>query len=253
VLVLTGCFVGLLVARHRAAKLGLDLRAIVDGAIWTVGAGFVFGHVVDVLAYSPERLAADGAWPLVRLWEGFSSFGGFLGAAAGSVAYFALVRKLDYFRYADVLAYGFPFGWFFGRVGCAVVHDHIGRPTDFFLGVDFSGAGDPLLRGVRHELGLDEAAFTLVLCALFAALGRKDRVPGFFLGLFAVVYAPVRFGLDFLRSTDLPDSDPRYGGLTPGQYFAFALALAGAAILATRDWRGFRPRPLVAGPATHVT
>jgi prolipoprotein diacylglyceryltransferase len=32
------------------------------------------------------------------------------------------------------------------------------------------------------------------------------------------IYGVVRFGLDFLRATDLPSADPRYFGLTPAQF-----------------------------------
>ncbi|WP_437593604.1 hypothetical protein [Sorangium sp. So ce1000] len=42
----------------------------------------------------------------------------------------------------------------------------------------------------------------------------------------AVLYAPVRFLLDFLRIVDV-----RYAGLTPGQYGAIALFIAGLVLL----------------------
>jgi phosphatidylglycerol:prolipoprotein diacylglycerol transferase len=38
------------------------------------------------------------------------------------------------------------------------------------------------------------------------------------IGLFALLYAPVRFGLDFLRATDVARPDERYAGLTPAQW-----------------------------------
>ena len=249
-LVCAGFVIGLEVARHRAIKLGMDVRDIVDAAIWTVGSGFVFGHIITVLAYFPERLATDGIWALLKLWEGFSSFGGFLGAVLGSVLFFKVIRKRDYFRYADVITYGFPFAWFFGRLGCGVVHDHVGRQTDFFLGMDFDhgwtpGADpDPWVNGVRHELGLYEAMFMVFVSLSFYALGKKDRVPGFFLGLYAVLYAPVRFFLDFLRNTDLKHQDVRYFGLTPAQYGCIVMALLGLWILRSRDWKDFKPWPM---------
>jgi phosphatidylglycerol:prolipoprotein diacylglycerol transferase len=134
--------------------------------------------------------------------------------------------------------FGFPFGWFFGRMGCAVVHDHIGRPTDFFLAVDF-----PTL-GPRYELGLYEAAWTLVIAAAFLWLARRNRAPGFFIVTWCLLYAPARFGLDFLRATDLPGSDPRYWGLTAGQYGSVVMLAAGLAVWAFV----LRGQPRVDGP-----
>ncbi len=253
-LVAVGFVVGLEISRHRGTKLGLHPRDIVDSAVFIVLSGFLFAHLVTVFAYHPERLAEEGIWALLKVWEGFSSMGGFLGAVVGGVVFYRFVRQKSFWRYGDVIAFGFPFGWLLGRTGCAVVHDHIGKPTTFFLGVDFDhgwlSQGDPFpyASGVRHELGLYEALYMIPVAALFLWLGRKDRVPGFFLGLFAVLYAPARFLLDFLRNTDLEYQDARYLGLTPAQYGSLALLLVGVAILATRDWRGFVPWSLDGSP-----
>jgi phosphatidylglycerol:prolipoprotein diacylglycerol transferase len=249
-LVCVGFVVGLEIARHRAIRLGLEVRDIVDGAVFTVLSGFFFGHVFTVLAYFPERLSTDGVWALLKVWEGFSSFGGFIGAVIGASLFYGVFRRKGAWRHADVITFGFPFGWFFGRVGCGVVHDHVGARTSFPLAMDFDhglwGTGDPAAwaDGVRHELGLYEAAFMLGICALWVVVGRRDRVPGFFLGLFGVTYAPVRFFLEFLRNQDLHFQDARYFGLTPGHYSAIAMFAGGALVLATRDWKGFRPWPM---------
>ena len=80
---------------------------------------------------------------------------------------------------------------------------------------------------IRHNLGLEEALYTAGIALLFQLLGRKPRFPGFYLGLFLVLYAPFRFGVDFLRLVDV-----RYGGLTPGQYGCIALLVLAVVILA---------------------
>lgn len=253
-LVCIGFVVGLEVARHRAIKLGLEVRDVVDSAVFVVLSGFFVGHVVTVVGYYPERLREDGIWAILKVWEGFSSFGGFLGAALGAVLFFRVIRRRPFWRYGDLLAYGFPFGWLFGRIGCGVVHDHVGKKTSFPLAMDFDrgfwGTGDPArwADGVRHELGLYEAAFMLVFVAVWIALGRRDRVPGFFTGLFAVAYAPIRFFLDFLRNTDLSHQDARWLGLTPAQYGCVLMFAGGVYLLATRDWKGFRPWPMDGSP-----
>ncbi len=265
-LVCIGFVLGLELARARAIKLGLDVRDIVDGAVFTVGMGFLFGHIVTVVGYYPERLTEEGIWAILKVWEGFSSIGGFLGAVIGSTLFYGYIRPRDYWRHADVITFGFPFGWFFGRLGCGTVHDHVGKVTTFPLAMDFDhgygpnndfgglfpsvppldALGDPVkwANGVRFELGLSEAALLIPLCIAFIMLGRKDRPPGFFLGLFAVCYAPVRFGLDFLRNTDLQHQDARWLGLTPAQYGMILMLLGGFAILYTRDWKGFAPHPM---------
>lgn len=244
-LVCIGFVVGLEVARWRAIRLGLDVRDLVDGAVFTVLSGFLFAHIVTVLFYFPERLREEGVLSILKVWEGFSSTGGFLGAVIGAWFFYTFVRKRPALRHADVICYGFPFGWLFGRLGCGVVHDHVGRITTFPLAMDFDHGFGPWLDGsswidgIRHELGLYEAFLTIPICALFLWWGKVDRAPGFFLAWFGALYAPMRFVLDGLRNTDLDHQDARYLGLTPAQYGMIALFLVSVAFLArlARDRR----------------
>ena len=116
-LVLIGLVVGLEISRARGIKRGLEVPDVVDGAMFTVGMGFVVGHIMHVLAYNPERLETDGVMALVRVWQGFSSTGGFIGAVIGSVLFWRVIRPRDYFAHADTIMFAFPFAWVFGREG----------------------------------------------------------------------------------------------------------------------------------------
>ena len=119
----------------------------------------------------------------------------------------------------------------------------IGSKTDFFLAMDF---GEKM--GIRHELGLYEAAYMVVVSAVFLYLGKKDRPPGFFLASFAVVYAPLRFELDFLRNSDLSAPDARYFGLTPAQYGMIIMFFAGIWVIYRLKKVEFAPWPMDGKP-----
>jgi phosphatidylglycerol---prolipoprotein diacylglyceryl transferase len=221
VLVAIGLLAGLRLVRQRAEVTGLNVALAERLGIWVIVGGFAGAHLIDRLVYFPRETWAD-PMSLLRFWESISSFGGFLGA---TVAGLVFVRRAglapDKWRYLDLIAYALPVGWFFGRLGCFVAFDHPGLPTSFFLAERYTDGV------VRHNLGLDEALYTLPVALLFLALGRgRARPPGFFVGLLAVVYAPVRFLLDFLRTADV-----RYAGLTPGQYASALLLVVGVFIL----------------------
>lgn len=224
-LVALGFILGLELARWRGLQRGLEVRDVVDGIVVVVGMGFVVGHIVHVVAYNPQQLEEDGIMAILRVWAGFSSTGGFIGAVLGGVLFYGLIRKRDFWAHADAIMFGFPFGWFLGRMGCFSAHDHIGKLSDFFLAVDFPEAR---YGGPRHDLGLYEALWTLGIAVVFFALRHRRVKDGFFIGLFCVLYAPIRFLLDFLRNTDLEGrADLRYAGLTPAQYGMIAMFLAG--------------------------
>lgn len=217
--VLIGFVLGLEISRARGIRKGIDVRDVVDGAVVTVGMGFLVGHIVHVLAYNPQQLEEQGIMALLRVWAGFSSTGGFIGAVLGSML-FCRWRKLKFLELSDVIMFGFPFAWMLGRTGCFTAHDHIGRLSDFFLAVDFPG-------GARHDLGLYEAIWTAAIAALFYWQRNKPVRPGYFLALFSATYAPIRFVMDFLRNTDLDGADVRWLGLTPAQYGMIVLTLVG--------------------------
>ncbi len=244
-LVCIGFLVGLEMARTRAIRLRLDVRDVVDGAVFIVGMGFLVAHFFTVWFYFPERMWVDGQWSLVatlsamaRVWQGFASTGGFVGAVLGAVLFYRWIRPRDAWRHADVITYGFPVGWIFGRIGCGIVHDHIGAPTNWPIGMDFG------VDGVRHELGLYEAALTVPIAIAFHVLGKKDQPPGTFLALFGMAYAPIRFFLDFLRNVDLENQDLRYFGLTPAQYGMLAMFVAAAVLWRRVRTKPFEPLPL---------
>ncbi|MCA9670056.1 MAG: prolipoprotein diacylglyceryl transferase [Myxococcales bacterium] len=217
ILVGTGLVVGYLLGRRRADKMGLDPDICADGMVWTVVVGFILAHLVSVIFYFPERVAQN---PLVLLafWSGISSFGGFIGGALGAFLYFRK-QKVPLLYYAEAIIFGLMPGWIFGRMGCTIVKDHPGLPTDFFLGVLYPGGV------VRHDLGFYELIYTVFLTAVIYAVKNVRPFWGFHCGLMLILYAPVRFGFDFLRT-----ADKKYLGLTPGQYLAIALFLGGFAL-----------------------
>ncbi len=241
-----GIVIGTVYGTRRAGRLGLSVRTTADCTLFMVGGGFVMAHVFAVLLYSPE--ASD--WKLLLPWySGWSSLGGFVGAALAIWIFLKLVAKVPFWIYLDNIAVGFSLGWALGRTGCATSHDHIGRPTTLFTGVafpdDWPRVGDAL--GVRHDLGLYEAALCFGIFALLLALSKRQQTwQGLQSGVCAIVYGLGRFGLDFLRATDMEGaadrvSDPRYFGLTAAQYAMLVLAAWGVWILATRRQASAEP------------
>lgn len=223
VLVVLGIMLGARTAERRALRLGIAPDVIAVFIAYVVVIGFVLGHVFDRLAYDPEVVWQDPL-DLLMPWRSLSSFGGCFGAVIGAFVW-KWRQRVNFTIPLDQVAFGMPVGWLFGRTGCFVVHDHPGRLTDFFLAVDhyqYSG----LMVGPRHDLGLYEVLWAAAMIALFFWLDRRPRPHGFFTGMIALLYAPYRFCLDFLREVDTT-----YFGLTPGHYAALLTFVLGAVAL----------------------
>jgi phosphatidylglycerol:prolipoprotein diacylglycerol transferase len=240
-LVAIGVYLGAYLAIRQGKRLGLDEKKLLSFIVWVVGIGFVGGHVLDTVFYFPEKIATDPL-SLVRLWEGLSSFGGFIGATLG-----VFVWRWRYgepvLPYADTVASAFPLAWVFGRSGCTLAHDHPGVLSNAWFAVRYPEGG-------RFDLGLYEMLLTIPLAAAFLWLRRKPRPWGFYLAVMSIAYAPSRFALDFLRIRQGATADARYLALTPAQWSCFALLVVGVALLwRTLDKQDFAlPVPLEPQP-----
>lgn len=259
VLVGLSIVVGYELSLWRGRRLGLDASEL-GALVWAfIIGGLVGGHVLDALLYYPMDVLAR-PWILFEIWNGLGSFSGFAGALLGGLfwKYYewrrtpgaGFLRRLlpvrratpaSLIRYADAVFAVFPVTWFLGRMGCSIVHDHPGimAPEGSWLAVAF-GPGPVERFGFielhygtqpRYDLGFLEMVFAGLLALFFALTWRTKRTCGWYIAMTWILYAPVRFVLDFLRVDDPIVGDPRYGGLTPAQWGCMAGLVFGLAIL----------------------
>ena len=242
-------------AMKKASRDGLDPELINRLVGWLVVAVFIGGHAGHILFYEPERVLADPLF-ILKVWEGLSSFGGFVGCllitiwffwnegrkriaenvrrqAAGLTAY----PPIRYWDYGECCAYGWAWGWILARSGCFVAHDHPGSETQFWLGVRGiceTAPGD--VTRACHDLGLYEALWAIPVSLFFGLTDRKPRFSGWFQGWWCVLYGAARMFYDGLRTHDTRWLEGALGtqGVTPGQVFSGAMLLLGVVLLLTR-------------------
>ncbi len=166
---------------------------------------------------------------VLRIWEGgISLIGGFFGAIL-----LALPRirssRLSFWKVMDAAAPGMALGVLVGRIGDLVIADHLGKPTDFFLGfrcppLDVA-TGSPCaptdlatrtVGAVVHQTALYDMFFAALLLGALVLLRRRPRFDGFLILVFASGYSVARLIEDFLRE------DVRRFGLTGSQWTAVA-------------------------------
>jgi phosphatidylglycerol:prolipoprotein diacylglycerol transferase len=239
------CVVGWTLMMWRARALRLDVSEVRALWLWSIALGFVSAHALDEVFYHPEDIARRPL-SLLFVWEGLSSLGGFAGALAGAFVWkyvrwtktagasFARpalrARPMRLLPFADLVMSTFPVAWIFGRIGCAIVHDHVGArvPDGTPLAVAFPG-------GARYDLGLLELLFTIVLSAALALTWNARARPktGTYVVVVSLAYAPVRFAMDFLREreSEMEGADVRWGALTFAQWACALLFVFGLAML----------------------
>jgi phosphatidylglycerol:prolipoprotein diacylglycerol transferase len=269
-LVAMGFVFGTVVAQRMARKRGIDPRLYSDVVVWIAVGALVFGHLGHALFYDPSYYL-EKPWELLYVWSGLSSYGGFFGCAVLAFVFFKR-RGVNVLRGADVLLTGLTFGWFLGRMGCFVVHDHIGRRVSEappwvqdWLGwlavrypstaefqaaraanddrYSFLGGNYQLLDSVRFDLGLMDAILGAFVFVVVMVVARKPRREGVLMVVVLFLYGGFRFFLDFLRNTDLGHADARYLGFTPAQYGSLLIVGAGVLLLLESRKRPVWPEP----------
>jgi phosphatidylglycerol---prolipoprotein diacylglyceryl transferase len=257
-------------------KRGLTDEGMGSILFWAL-VGAIFGaRFFYVVAHFSEF---DSFGDMLAIWRGgISLVGGIFGAIAFA---YPFMRRSGYrfLQVMDAAALGLAFGIIIGRIGDLIIGDHLGKPTDFFLGWAYRGGDLPgpwvesavrpglwvaelsgglvefLSRGgaelqtaggaiVQEGAGVHQTALYdfFIAIGLFLFLRWLSRVPrreGVLICTFALVYGAGRVVTDFLRV------DKHFFGLTGSQWGAIlAMALALATLVAYAR----RPLPAEVGP-----
>lgn len=227
----------------RRALRAFDLKGgdpVGDLVTWAVLLGLLGARLFYVVLHPAALRAGDGSLQplkLLALWEGgLVSYGGFLGGALGAWL-FARRQRLPFARLADALAPALALGQSIGRVGCLLVGDDHGRPTDLPWAITFpyelTAAGEKVAAKEgclipRELLGVplhpSQVYLSLMNLALFWILARafgRRRFDGQVVGLGMALYAVGRFGVEFTRGDDAARGV--FAGLSTAQWISLAI------------------------------
>lgn len=230
--------IGIVISSRRAGRRGINSDMIYDLSIILV-LGAVFGS--RGLYILTHRDHFSSIVDVVAIWQGGATFyGGLILAVAGAIVYLR-IKKISFFRMADIGAPAVAAGVFVTRLGCFLSGCCFGNPTSCPIGVVFP-AGSPAGHchaGVTiHPTQLYSSLYGLVIFVILILLDRKERFDGFLFSWLCILYGIARFIVDFFRFYD--DSAIVAGSLTDNQVISILLILFGAVYLAVRRARPAR-------------
>lgn len=200
-------------------------------------------------------------WAWAKFWNaGYAYYGGLITA---SLAAWWLLRRdrFPFWKAADMAGFAIPIGLGFGRMGCLLAGCCFGAPSSSGIAMQFPPNGNAsdaqwkagLLSSPRlpslpvHPTQIYESAGSLAVAAicLFYVHGRK-RYDGHVFVWFLVLYAAMRFVVEFFRA----DDRGALLGLTTSQLIG--VLLVGLAIFLHRRL-GARAEPPSKAPPPAVT
>jgi phosphatidylglycerol---prolipoprotein diacylglyceryl transferase len=218
-LVALGALLGLWLFRRelRYSKLPDDA---VDVAIY----GLIGGLAGAKLLWVAEHLGEESFLNLVFSRGGLSWFGGLAG---GLLVGFGTIRWKR-LPLVPVLAAATPAlaaGHIVGRIGCFLVGDDYGTPTELSWGIAFPEGLPPTIVPV-HPTQLYEAAALVPVVWLLLRMRRRHTDENVVLGSYLILTGVIRFGIEFIRVNERV-----IGPLSVAHVASLAAAIAGLALI----------------------
>ena len=219
VLVAIAALVGIWLFGRELARSGLP-RDAVDAAI----AGVIGGLVGAKLLWTVEFLGDQPVTDLIFSRGGLSWFGGLIGGV-GTGLWMLRRRRVPIVAALAAATPALAVGHAIGRVGCFLVGDDYGRPSDLPWAVAFP-EGLPPIDVPVHPTQIYEA-IALVGIAWALMRWRRDGVPDpVVLGRYFVLAGSTRFAIEFIRvNTRL------VGPLTLAHMLSMTLVIVGALMI----------------------
>jgi phosphatidylglycerol:prolipoprotein diacylglycerol transferase len=211
-----GFLVGTWLASRRMAEIGIEPEFASTMLIYCM----VGGVVGAKLYYAIDTAIREPGAPFLQLLssrDGLTFYGGLIGATVAAVLG---TRRLGIstLAFANCAALAASVGQAIGRIGCLLVGDDYGRPTDLPWGIAFPEGAPPTLEAV-HPTQIYESAW---LFAVTAVLWRRRKKSPFLFGEYMMLGGAGRFVVEIWRI------NPRVGGLSEAQWIAVGLVVAGA-------------------------
>jgi phosphatidylglycerol:prolipoprotein diacylglycerol transferase len=220
VLVAAAALVGLWVFGRELRRSGLP-----EDASSAAVAGVLGGLAGAKLLWTIEFMGRAPITDLLFSRGGMSWFGGLLGGV-GAGLWVLHRHKVPIVGGLAAATPALAIGHAIGRIGCFLVGDDYGRPTDLPWGVAFPEGLPPTSVPV-HPTQLYEA-FLLVPTAWLLIRWRRDGVAdAVVLGRYLILAGGIRFGIEFLRV-----NAPVAGPFTLAQMIAASMVVAGISMLA---------------------
>ncbi|HXT63130.1 MAG TPA: prolipoprotein diacylglyceryl transferase [Pyrinomonadaceae bacterium] len=224
-----------------AARDGLPKEKIYDLCLWLLLSSLIGSKLLMFFTEPEYRQNPKLLFSLDFLRSGGVFYGGLIGAL---LAGFFLMRrwKLPWWKTADACAPGIALGNVLGRQGCFSAGCCWGKPTTLPWGVRFTQAGHDIT-GVPtdaplHPTQLYESFAMLIVFFFLLWLHKKKKFSGQVILAYVVIYATVRFLIEFVR--DDPRGDilglTTLTGLSTSQLIGI-VAGVGALILFVVRWR----------------
>ncbi len=188
-------------------------------------------------------------WHLLFERAGLVWYGGLIGGAL-AVSWVIHRGRVPFWTSADATAPALAIGYALGRIGCFLVGDDYGAPTNSWVGIAFPKGAPPTTAAALRDFGvkvdpsippdavlrvwptqLFESAAAFLMFVILWRYNDRPHARGRAFGLFLIMLGIERFLVEIVRAKD----DRFLGPFTIAQLISVVAVIVGAALMARRN------------------
>ncbi len=163
--------------------------------------------------------------PVRYLASGFTSFGGFFGVLI-LVWLATQMKRISFLTVTDTMCPLIVIAYAVGRIGCLLVGDDYGIPSDLPWAMSFPEGSPPTIEAV-HPTQIYDTICMVILFAVLWSIRKKSFPTGWMTAVTFIILGVQRFLVEFLRHTT-PSFIP---GISQAQIMSVVLVVTGIVIL----------------------
>ena len=214
---------------YRAGKQKLDREHVFSLVIWCLLGGLLCAKILFWIT-EWRSIVEDPHYILETLSDGFVVYGGIIGGIFSGWLY-CRIKKINFWRYFDLVMPSVALAQGFGRIGCLLAGCCYGRETDSafsitFQNSDFAPNHVALIPTQIYSSILDFLHFGILLY-----IARHKKKDGQVAASYLIFYSIGRFILEFFRGDLIRGS---VGSLSTSQFISLFILAAGILLLVIR-------------------
>ena len=212
---------GIYVAGIEARRKGIKQDLIYDLVFYIV-IGSLIGARFYYLAFFDPSVFIKAPLSILKIWEGgVAIHGAILGGIVVGIL-FSKLKKISFWKLADLVAPSIILGQATGRIGCFLNGCCFGVPTESIFGVRFPLTGVAVHPTQLYELVLNSIGFFILW-----SVRKKIKFDGGLFLLYLMIYNCIRIPISSLRGDSLYiwGTNLKIAQITSAVIFVIALVL----------------------------
>lgn len=239
VIIAVGAMLGIYLAMKEAEKLGWKQDLIIDFVVYAIPLSIISARIFYVI-FEWENYINGPFWRVFAIWEGgIAIHGAVLGGVLTAVI-FSRVKKISFWKLADIIAPSLILGQAIGRWGNFMNQEAHGGPVsdevynNFLQYLPDFIMNQMTIEGVLyHPTFLYESFWNILVFVLLILLRNKNPLRGVVFLSYLIAYSVGRFFIEGLRTDSLYIIE----GLRTAQVVSIILIVAAIILIIYRNSR----------------